>query len=312
MNFFQTAYRSFFSICIVLLLFSSLFLAFFFLPFPIAAQNISITKQNYVSANLGTAGNISLIIFGYSSPFAMVRLDGVGPYDVTYAKNDGYFEFRHQIGINELGREACLQAQDQLGRTSAPVCLPPLSDESVVNVGPIILPPTVSLNSNEYIIGDQIILSGQTLPNSAVTLSTFTADLPVLLSVGPLVKTVEAFSIPRLEIMSDNGGNFAIILPSTQSQKIKLFTQVANNEGISGRSNTLNISILPYWLILIKLLASILGLFKPYILNISILLQTFVIGFLIYKRFYTRKYAIVHLKQYSIVVYHDILPEIHP
>ena len=66
-----------------------------------------------------------------------------------------------------------MTAKDQLGRMSSPVCLPPFPVNYNVSIGPVIMPPTVSLDKKDYFMGDGVILSGQAVPNTDVKLSMF-------------------------------------------------------------------------------------------------------------------------------------------
>ena len=115
-------------------------------------------------------------LYGYTSPRAFVTFDGQGIFDTTTADDKGYFEFDNRFSPLSP-REACLTSKDQFGRLSSPVCLPPFPIKYDVNIGPVIMPPTVSLNNppigSDYFIGDQVMLSGQAVPNTDVKLSVF-------------------------------------------------------------------------------------------------------------------------------------------
>ena len=138
------------------------------------------TKKGDVTVSL-SIGEYQFTLFGYSSPKALVTIEGLGIYDQTYADNRGYFEFKNRFSPFSP-REACLSARDQFGRNSAPSCLPPFPTNRNVTIGPVILPPTLSLDKPDYFIGDEVILSGQTIPNSEVDLSVFTKNKSEILN----------------------------------------------------------------------------------------------------------------------------------
>lgn len=244
---------------------------------------LTVAHSDTVSAYIGTAGNYHLTLYGYTSPHAMVRLDGLAYYDITYARQDGYFEFKRTFSRYQ-SKEACLQSQDQFGRLSAPVCTPPFPLDSDVNIGPIIMPPTLSLNSTAYIVGDQIVLSGQTLPDSPVNLSMFTKDGASLFPSDIIAPAVEAFSIPKLSMRSDAKGNFAITLPSSAVQIYRIFTQVQYTNALSPKSNTLQLSVLPFWIIFFQWIFYLIGLLKPYLLQIGIFVQLAILTYWILHR----------------------------
>lgn len=210
---------------------------FFSSTLPVAAQN------NYLNPySAGTTVSATVLpsmigyhfsLFGYTSPQALVNLDGRDFRYQTWSDTDGYFIFKSRPA-GQLPLEACLTSQDQLGRISKPVCLPPLSQNYDYNVeiGPIILPPTVSLNkpiANEtYFIDNEIILTGQTIPNTNVNLAMFTQNKDSTVAHwldSDIVQPVEAFSFPNFEARADNGGNFSILLPSSSSKTFRLFAQ---------------------------------------------------------------------------------------
>jgi hypothetical protein len=252
------------------------------------------SKEIMVSASIGDR---RFTLFGYSSPYAFVTLEGTGIFDQTYADSDGYFEFRNRFSPFSP-REACLTAQDQLGRLSNPICLPAFPTSYNITIGPVILPPTISLANpsadRDYFIGDEIVLAGQTIPNSEVDLSMFIDEnkslVNYLASEIVLIKPAYALTFPKLTTGSDDEGNFAVSLPSSNPDFIRLFTQVNFQNELSPKSIALNIKVFPIWMIIIKLLLLILEMIRPRLLEIIILAQ---IGALLV--YFLRRYLKPHV-----------------
>jgi len=228
-----------------------------------------------VSASIG---NFRFTLDGYSSPGALVTIQGMGIYDQTFANRDGYFQFSNSFSPFSP-REACLTAQDQLGRLTSPVCLPPFSTNRNITIGPVILPPTVSLDKDVYYVGDEAILSGQSIPNSQIVLSTFVKNKSPRI-ITQIVKPVYADTIPQLTIKTDAKGNYSVALPSSSDEAMRLFTQTKYNEQPSAQSINLNIKIWPVWMMVINFFKLIFLLLKPRLLELIILVQ--LIGLIIY------------------------------
>ncbi|EKE13794.1 MAG: hypothetical protein ACD_12C00813G0003 [uncultured bacterium] len=244
---------------------------------------------------IATIGDRHLDLYGYTSPQALITLEGVGIYDNAYADSNGYF-ILSTLYSSSSPREACLSSKDQLGRLSSPVCLPPFPVDSDIKIGPVIMPPTVSLDKKDYFVDDQVIFSGQTVPNTEIDLSMFgDADnnFVNVISRLSLIKPVEAFTFPKLKVNSDNKGNFSVNLPSSTPEKFRLFAQTNFNKSISSNSNRLNLEIMPIWMIIVKN-------FWSRLLEIAIVVEIiFIIHVL--KGYFEEK---------SIVLYQSLLPTI--
>ena len=115
-------------------------------------------------------GNARYTITGYTSPFATVKLEGQGVYNETIADKSGRFTFNN--GFSPLTpREVCITAIDIYKRITNPLCLPPFPIKKDITIGPVILPPTLSINQPEYLINDYGILHGLSTPKSNVSIS---------------------------------------------------------------------------------------------------------------------------------------------
>lgn len=210
------------------------------------AQSASVTV-------MATVGKYHFTLFGYTSPDALVSLDGMTIHDQTTANSEGYFEFTNLYSpLTTI--EACLIAQDQLGRLTSPVCLPPFPIDYDTNIGPVLMSPTVSLNKNSYFSGDEVILSGQTIPNTDVDFSTFIDEKKSVLDY--LFPSVYGYTFPQLNTQSDAAGNFSLSLPSYHTQYFRLFAQTSYLGSISPESIRLNLNILPIWITIFTFLKS--------------------------------------------------------
>ncbi len=289
-----------------------------------------IQKNQAINVSFSLGEN-RFTLFGYSSPQAQVTLDGMGVFDQTQADYRGYFEFVNRFSPFSP-REACLTAKDQFGRVSAPVCLPAFPTDKNVTIGPVVMPPTLSLDKSDYYVGDEVILSGQTIPNSDVNLSMFTDDvnnrsgpaaalLPVSAqpasserdlraAVDPparatrpifdfFVKSAYAFNIPELDSKSDSKGNFSIALPSASNKTYRFFTQTNFLQELSPRSLTLNLKILPLWMIVVKFFLLVFNLLKPFWLEFLLVIEVAVLIHL-FLRYFFHPYQIITDKAIAV------------
>jgi hypothetical protein len=242
-------------------------------------------------------GEYRFTLFGYTSPKALVTFQGLGIFDQTYADETGYFEFKNRFSPFSP-REACLTAQDQLGRLTNPVCLPPFPVNYNVTIGPVLMPPTLSLDKSDYWVGDEVILSGQTIPETSVFLSIFTDENKSLIS------QVYAFSLPKLETKTDKSGNFSIALPSSSAKKFRLFAQTHFQNENSPKSVKLTLKILPWWMIIIKFFIFIWLLIKPRLLEIVILIELiFLLIYFLRSHFHPKKLAIIKRHSLEMIKY---------
>lgn len=256
---------------------------------------LSTTRSVDVSLSIG---DHRFTLFGYTSPYALVTFSGLGIFDQTRADSTGYFIFNNRFSPFSP-KEACLNAQDQMGRLTSEVCLPSFPTNYNVEIGPVIMPPTLSLNKENYWVGDEVILTGQGVPNSQVNLSFFTEKTPLSIFNNLLVqflpiKKAFALSLPPLSTKVDEKGNFAIALSSSAVKKYRLFTQVIFKEKNSPKSRKLTIEILPWWIIAFKIMGAVIFLIRSHLLELIILTE--IIALFIY--FY---HSYLHPKQLAIV-----------
>jgi len=284
----------------------------------VLGQKTSSADPITVSASIG---EYRFTLFGYTSPNSLVSFQGLGIYDQTFSDKSGYFEFKNRFSPFSP-REACLTSKDQFGRLTSPVCLPPFPTHYNVSIGPVIMPPTESFNppaGGDYFIGDEVILSGQTIPNTEVDLSMFAnttnrktiqAFLPNL--VKPIYasqpnKTIKSgFAFPLLQTKSDKDGNFSIALPSSSSKTFRLFTNTNFKNQSSPKGITLNLKILPIWMIFIKIFLLLLSVIKSRLIEIVVLGEIMAISYYLYRRYFhphsiSKNKAMVVRKKYALM-----------
>ncbi len=265
-----------------------------------------------------TIGQYHIRLYGYSSPKAQITIEGTGIYDQTYADNNGYFEFTNLFSPF-VPKETCLTAKDQFGRVTTPVCLPPFPTDYNISIGPVVMPPTLSLNNEYYFVGDQVVLSGQGIPSTNVNLSTFIDEkksvLNYLAKFNPgdlIVKPVEAVTFPKVTAKTDSKGNFSVAIPSNHPEFYRLFAQSEFKNQQSPRSLTLNTKILPIWMIIIQFLLLLLNLIKGRFVE---LLVTGELLFLTYYLIRTLFLPHVISQKYALALRPDeslLIPEDHP
>ena len=283
-------------------------LGFLYLNNPITTSGVVAgikTQESGPILNSISIGDFHFTLFGYTSPHAEVTFDGQGIYDKAYADENGYFSFDNRFSPFSP-HEACLSSKDQFGRISSPVCLSAFPVKYNVSIGPVLIPPTLSLNQEYYYTNDQITLSGQTIPNSDINLSVFTKQerLSLLKTVFvKLIKPVEAFSFPELTARSDSKGNYSLSLPSSNPETFRLFTQTKFNDSMSPTSIKLNFKVMPVWMIIIQFFTSILLLLKGRWLELTIIGEILVVLYFLLP-------LIFHHKNLAIILRKDDLPTV--
>jgi len=220
-----------------LILFSVLFLSF-----SSPALALTSSKSVRVSASIGEN---RATIFGYTSPDSLVELTSTAVYGLTYSDSTGYFFFNKTFLPSHSFIDLCLTSTDAHSLTTLPVCFPAPPLGSVhTEYGPILLPPTISLNPNA---------SGQGIPLSPINIYLFQKE-----SSSLFVKPAQAFSLPIFSTVTDSDGNYSLNLPNVYSTSYRLFATVNYQDFPSPKSNTLFYSIpyaFPFWLLIIFLLS---------------------------------------------------------
>jgi hypothetical protein len=225
-----------------------------------------------------------VVIYGYAPANSTVKLFGIQVASSTQAESDGFFIFRGlslptttSYLMGNLYPELCLQAIDDEKRTTQPVCIPPLSLKSGSRkTGPVILPPTISLEKGSFTQGEQTKASGMTTPNTEVEVYFSRSSSPNFLKI---VKEVWAYNIPIYQTVSNNNGYFEFNLPSDSPEDWKVFAASKTLGASSPKSNTLSFKVRPNFL---QFLLYLFALLKKYLIYIVIIIQLLII-YLLYK-----------------------------
>ncbi|MFS8158706.1 MAG: hypothetical protein ACMG6E_00570 [Candidatus Roizmanbacteria bacterium] len=186
-------------------------------------------------------------IFGYTSPKSLVFLQTNIADISTTSDKEGFFSF-NSISLPSSTSEICIHSIDSFGRNTQASCIPFLDSYIGYHIGPILLSPTISLNKNMLKISENAIISGSSLPSSKIFLY-FSQDSQHLFN------NKEIPSQPILiEAQTDSNGNYSIKFDSSKPIDGKIFTTAKRGIDNTASSNKLDISYLPYWLILLNML----------------------------------------------------------
>ncbi len=231
-----------------------------------------------ISASLGAP---VLRLWGYGPSNSRVELRGNGVEDFTYARTDGYFEFSKAFLPSPIGLlypELCLTGIDLIGRATPPTCIPALpANEFSYDIGPVILPPTLSLEAGTVSPSTQTGVSGITIPNSEVKIVLAEENTGRSLAIFSIVKTALAYYIPNYTVKSDSRGNFSFNMPDASPNNWRVFAITTYSQGsTSPKSNTLTFRVISPMLALLeniwKLILSLLNLRVLIVLEVLIIL----------------------------------------
>ena len=226
-------------------------------------------------------GEPLLKLWGYGQPDSRIEVSGNGVFDFTYSASDGYFEFTKVYlpsPTDNLYPELCLMGIDQAGRATPPTCIPPLpAGNFSFDVGPVILPPTLSLEKGVTDQSSQAGAHGVTIPNSQVKIVMAEGKETKGISKLSIVKPAKAYFIPDYTVKADSHGNFSFNAPNTNSSEWRVFAMTNYSQGVySPKSNTLKLEIVSPVSIFLKniwkMLLSLFGLPAMIILEILIIL----------------------------------------
>jgi hypothetical protein len=186
----------------------------------------------------------ALIIYGYGPKQAEVTLKGFGVSEKTISDDSGLFIFGGIYSLTPKYPELCVQAVDNEKRVTQSSCIPALPDDSLIplEVGPILLSPTISVSDNKVEEGQEVILSGKTIPSSNVNV--FLAKKENNFNRLSFVKETYAYTLPELTIKANSDGEYNITLPTTDSAEYTIFTSSKFGGDLTNKSNTLDFVVL--------------------------------------------------------------------
>lgn len=224
----------------------------FLLLFLLITSPVSATE--YISSSSvsisGSIGKNEVTITGYTSPKSRVELSSPRVFAVTYSNDTGYFVFDKTL-LPQNPSDLCLISIDDNQRQNTPTCIPsPPQTNYHTDIGPILLPPTISLENDTINPNSTIITSGQSIPNSQISVHFYKVDdnaKSFLSFLSP--KPVQAYSLPNLSVVSDALGNFSLNIPTAYASDYRLYASTKFKDNYSPKSNTL-VYILPslFWL----------------------------------------------------------------
>ena len=221
---------------------------FFLLSF-FLSSNIHRLLSAYAADYTGSAtttitaavGENRVTIYGYTSPNSRVELSNSQVFSATYSDSKGYFLFDKTLLPKTNLSDLCLTSFDNNSRQTTPTCFPPPPTTNYqTDIGPILLPPTISLEESDINPNSTVVTSGQAIPNSQVSLSFY----KVSDTAKSFSKPAYAYSLPSVTALTDDQGNFSLNLPTAYSSNYRLYASTKFNNNYSPKSNTL-IYILP-------------------------------------------------------------------
>ena len=223
------------------------------------------------------------IIYGYAPSLSKVNLTGIGVSERSLSDTSGYFEFRRLTFPTILSHlvgnwypELCLHAVDDAFRQTYPVCIAPLPlSSNSRNIGPIILPPTLSVSKGSVSKNEQLQASGKTTPDSEVEVYLARATTPR--NVFTIIKEALAYYVPTYRTTSDDQGNFEFNLPNDSPNTWRIFAASKVLGASSAKSNTLTFNILSSYSSIITFILYLFRLLRPYLIHIVIFFQVLIV-----------------------------------
>ena len=239
-----------------------------------------------------TIGAPILKLWGYGSPNSRIELTGDRVYDFTYTEINGYFEFPKAYlptPTDIFYPELCLTGIDQTGRSTPPTCIPPLiANKFSYNIGPVILPPTISLETGATTPSTQAGANGITIPDSDVRIVLAEDDRRQNLADFSIVRRASAYYIPDYTVKSDSRGYFSFNMPDVSAKTWRIFAITNYSQGdTSPKSNTLKFEVLSPALVAIENVWALILSFLT--LPTLIILEIVVIMLIITAIFLTKK-----------------------
>jgi len=248
-----------------------------------------------------------LIIYGYGPSFSDIYMEGIGVSENTKTLEDGYFEFTNLTFptllsglVGHLYPEICIWSKDLLDRKTPPTCIPPLSLAILTRkVGPILLAPTLGIESSKIPQGKQIIAYGTTTPNTQVNIFLAKKDIKSIFNIIP---QISAFSLPKYSITSNQKGYFEFTLPTSDSDNWKVYAASNYLGNNSPKSYTLSFNVKGPIMTIIESYEDILRSKRPSYLIIIILIEILIIIVL----FITTSKETLRHKKHKKTKYHNI------
>jgi len=218
-------------------------------------------------------------LFGYTSSYATVNLEGIDLSQQTKADETGYFEFINFLAPNNI-KEFCLNNIDTENLASPPLCVAAPQENTSQKYGPYLLPPTIRIEKGESNVNETNQVVGKTIPGTNVLINAFSDQTST--SQFSFIKKAYANNKATIKVKASADGSYTTNLNLSDTGKIRLFSQSTYLNQKTPKSNTLSISILSFWIALfLNLYNLLLKLLNP---NNIILLQLLILFFLLWKK----------------------------
>jgi len=224
---------------------------------------VALIEQNQISGGIGITTHVGVSrfsLFGYTSPYAQVNLNSATVTAATTSDKDGYFVFRNLFAPYRP-EEACLFSTDTDGIVTHPICIPPFPVNKDTSIGPVLMPPSISVTKGSMVLGENTYIRGKSIPNIEVNLSFFNASkarfnfierfLIKLASISP-IKSTYALSLSPFNASATKLGNYEIALSGYNPAFYNAFTAGKFRNTSTPKSFTIQIEMLPWWLKLIR------------------------------------------------------------
>ena len=199
----------------------------------------------------------SLSIYGFGPINSTVSLKGFGISESVLSDEKGFFRFTNIYSYTFTYPELCIQAIDEDLRVTQPSCIPALPNNSIIplEVGPILLSPTLSISSNNLVVNSRGYLYGVTAPNSDVFIHFSKDDSIKKIS---LISNANAYSFPIVSTKSNDRGEFNVNLPTGDASLYRVFSSAKIADNFSAKSNTLDFNVISPSLSLFQILMAYL------------------------------------------------------
>ncbi len=192
------------------------------LPTPSAISLVEIPLKKYYITPLS--------IYGYGPKDSQIILTGFGVSERITSDASGYFRFYKIYSYSSVYPELCIVGLDNEKRATQPSCIPALvPGRSIpVEVGPVFLSPTISINANNIKSNEISIASGFSIPNSKLYLH---------------LSKLNRYNLPVLEINSSISGSFEFTLPTSEVSSYRFFLSSRVGEDNVPKSNSITFSV---------------------------------------------------------------------
>jgi hypothetical protein len=243
-------------------------------------------------------------LFGYTSAYATVKLEGIGLLEQTQANSKGYFEFNNSFAP-EKAKEFCLTGIDTEKLSSLPLCITPPVNTFNRKYGPYLLPPTIRLGKGSIEVGETGIVSGKTIPGTDVNVNVFDEPEGGNFALR-IVKAVYANNRPKeIKLTARSDGSYTAPIYSDTGGKKRVFAQGVYSQQKTPKSITLTLSILSWLMIVLEMLIKFLS--SLFTLNNIIIAQLLLLFlYILYRRKKLSWFAMHKEKQRAIVLYNSI------